>query len=146
MRKLNAAPHGSMHASFCSCYKWQTFHSTIYHYFRHESVPHLMVNLPELYVFTNIHMCEYGCVWVFEGGKCVSEVCPVLEAEINMKRDVIFKQIHLQAAERHVCPAGVCMCVFRKSLCSHYLTSLQKASVNKCTLTHMHTHVSVHLC
>lgn len=69
---------------------------------------------------------------------CVSEVCPALEAEINMKRDVIFKQIHLQAAERHVCPAGVCMCVFRKSLCSHYLTSPQQATVNKC----MHTHAS----
>lgn len=66
----------------------------------------------------------------------VSKVCPVLEAEINMKRVVIFKQIRLQAAERHFCSAGVCTCVFRKSLCSHYLTSLQKAGVNS------HTHKS----
>lgn len=41
----------------------------------------------------------------------MSKVCPVLEAEINMKRVVIFKQIHLQEAERRFCSAGMCVCV-----------------------------------
>lgn len=53
------------------------------------------------------------------------EVCLVPEAEINMKSVAIFTQLILHTVDSQFHRAGVCVCVFRKLLCSHYSTSLE---------------------